>query len=370
MKPRILSAITVLALAVLACGAPTESGVIPTLAKSPFGLNRTMYGFFPSPADMSTQSAVDTYQGMGQHADVALIQQAVPWKDFQQGMDVTSQAMADIHSAYVLAHQNGLDVIFVVDPLNGLNRREFANLPSGWQASFANPQVRYAYTNFTMRIVQDFHPRYLGLASEINTYQDTHPDDFPYFLSLYRSVYGMVKSVSPDTQIFVTFQWEELNNLIPAIAGARKPYQTNWNQIEEFEPTLDVWAISTYPFIVFPHGADIKADYYSPLLARTTKPLAVAEGGYPSQDNGVVKGTQQDQVDYLEAIHTQIGSRLTFWIYLLYNDLDVSAYAPLLILQGQALEVPTFNWFATLGLTRADHTPKAALAVWDSFRQP
>jgi hypothetical protein len=370
VKPRILTAIAVLVLAALACGTPAQTGVVPTLANSPFELNRTLYGFFPSPSDLNPQSTIDTYKGMGQHADVALLQQAIPWKDFEQGVDVPSQAITDIHNAYLLAHQNGLEVIFVVDPLNGLNRREFANLPAGWQASFGNPQVRSAYTNFTMRIVRDFHPRYLGLASEINTYQDTHPDDFPNFLSLYHSVYGLVKSESPDTQVFVTFQWEELNNLIPAIAAGRKPYQINWDQIEEFEPKLDVWAISTYPFIVFPHGADIKSDYYTPLQARTTKPLAVAEGGYPSQDNGVVKGTPQDQIDYLNAIHTQIGSRLTFWIYLLYNDINITAYVPFLILQGHAGDILTFRWFASLGLTSIDHNPKAALAVWDAYRQP
>lgn len=370
MKSSIWIAIAVLVLITLACGTPAQPGVIPTLAKSPFELNRTMYGFFPSPAEMSTQSVMDTYKGMGQHADVALIQQAIPWKDFEQGVDVTSQPITDIHNAYLMAHQNGLEVLFVVDPLNGLNRREFANLPSGWQASFGNPQVRSAYTNFTLRILHDFHPHYLGLASEINTYQDAHPDDFPNFMSLYRSVYDLVKSESPDTQVFVTFQWEELNNLIPAITGGRKPYQINWDQIEEFEPKLDVWAISTYPFIFFPQGADIKADYYSPLLARTTKPLAIAEGGYPSQDNGVVKGTPQDQIDYLNAIHTQIGSRLTFWIYLLFNDINLTSYAPFLILQGHAGDISTFSWFATLGLTNVDHTPKAALAVWDSYRQP
>jgi len=370
VKSFIWIALALLVLATLACGASAQPGIIPTLSKSPFALNRTLYGFFPSPAEMSTQSVMATYQGMGQHADVALIQQAIPWKDFEQGADASSQALTDIHNAYVLAHQNGLEVIFVVDPLNGLNRREFANLPSGWQASFGNPQVRSAYTNFTLRILREFHPHYLGLASEINTYQDTHPDDFPNFLSLYRSVYDLVKSESPDTQVFVTFQWEELNNLIPAIAAGRKPYQTDWEQIELFEPKLDLWAISSYPFIAIPHAAQIPADYYTPLLGRTTKPLAVAEGGYPSQDNGVDKGTPQDQVDYLNAIHSQIGTRLAFWIYLLYNDFNVASFAPLLILQGQAGDIVTLGMFATLGLTRADHTPKSALAVWDSFRRP
>ncbi len=134
-----------------------------------------------------------------------------------------SQAIIDIHNQYILAHQNGLEVLFVVDPFNGLNRREFQGLPSGWEASFANPKVRSSFSNYTLRIVQEFHPKYLGLASEINTYNDTHPEDFPNYLTLYNEVYARVKAVAPDTIIFVTFQWEELNNLIPSVAQG-EPY--------------------------------------------------------------------------------------------------------------------------------------------------
>jgi hypothetical protein len=370
MKARIAISIPFLALAILACGTSAQPTLQATPALSRSDQRGTMYGFFPSPTDLNPQSIMNTYHGMGQHADVALFQQAIPWQDFEQGVEVSYQAFADIRNSYHLAQQNGLEAIFVVDPLNGLNRREFANLPSGWQASFGNPQVRIAYTNFALRIAKEFHPAYLGLASEINTYQDTHPDDYPHFLSLYHSVYEQVKSASPSTQVFVTFQWEELNNLIQGLPSAGKPYQINWSQVEAFEPQLDVWAISTYPFVAFPHAADIKSDYYTPLLTRTAKPLAVAEGGFPSTDNSVVKGTPQDQIDYLNAIHAQIGPRLAFWIYLLYNDLNLNAYLPILILQGHAGDYFTLRWFATMGLTTADHTPKSALAVWDSYRQP
>ena len=150
-----------------------------------------------------------------------------------------------------------------------------------------------------LRIVREFHPHYLGLASEINTYADTHPDDFPNFLSLYNSVYDQVKAEAPDTQIFVTFQWEELNNLIQQVAKGRTPRQTDWNQLEIFEPKLDVWAISSYPFIVYKCGADIPADYYTPLLAQTSKQLGVAEGGFSSALVGPISGTPQDHVTIL-----------------------------------------------------------------------
>ncbi|MGZ6346746.1 MAG: hypothetical protein ACXWNC_04135 [Anaerolineales bacterium] len=370
---RVTLPLLVIILVSLACGMPAigttpkgTPGAIPTLKTSPFDLGRTVYGFFPSPPEATTQSVIDTYKAIGQHGDVVLLQQNIPWEAFTASPDADSPAMTDIHNQYLLAHQNGLEVIFVVDPLNGLNRREFQGLPTGWQPSFANPQVRAAFSNYSLRIVREFHPKFLGLASEINTYNDAHPDDFQNYLSLYNEVYTQIKAEAPNTQVFVTFQWEELNNLIPSISQGAK-YTVNWGQVEQFEPNLDVWAISSYPFVIFSSGADIPADYYTPLIKRTSKPLAVAEGGYSSAPVGAFQGNPQSQVDYLNAIHSQIGgSRLSFWIYLLLNDFDLSSYATLMNQKGT--DINTLAMFASVGLTTFDRAPKPALAVWDSFR--
>jgi hypothetical protein len=280
-----------------------------------------------------------------------------------------SQRLTDIRNQMTMAQQNGLEAVFVVDPLNGLNRSEFMRLPEGWPASFAAPEVRSAFTNFALWITREFQPRYLGLASEINTYADAHPDDFPNYLSLYREVYAAVKAESPATQVFVTFQWEDLNNLIASATEGRSPYQTNWDQIEAFEPQLDLWAISSYPFVIFKTGAEIPVDYYTPLLGRTDKPLAVGEGGYSSKPVGPFPGTPQDQVDYLNAIHTQIGGRLRFWVYLLLSDFNQEAYAKAMRQDGlDEDEVTSLGMFSAVGLREADGTPKPALTVWDEFR--
>lgn len=369
MKLPIRLTLIVLVLVALACGSE-KPGVIPTLSSDPFQTKDTVYGFFPVPPEVSLQSIMALYKALGEHADVVLLQQSIPWKEFSQNSEVESKTIQDIHNQYILAHQNNLDIIFVVDPLNGLNRREFMDLPMGWQPSFNDPQVRAAFTNFTLRIVRQFRPRYLGLASEINTYLDAHPEDFPYYLSLYRAVYDQIKAEAPETQVFVTFQWEDLNNLIPSAAEGRSPYQTNWDQVEAFEPQLNLWVISSYPFIAFRSGADIPADYYTPLLTRTARPLAVAEGGFTSQDIGPIQGTPQDQVDYLNAIHTQIGSRLDFWIYLLLDDFNLDAYAKMMKQQGHANDVDTLGMFTAVGLRQSDGTPKPALQIWDSFRLP
>jgi hypothetical protein len=373
MHTHLRFALTSLALAGLACGssAPSPTPAPTPVAASVFDSSRTTYGFFPSPPEVTLESVLKHFEALGQHADFALVQENIPWEDFVSDSTGDSQKATDLRNLVTLARQEGLEAVFIVDALNGLNRREFMGLPAGWEASFANPDVRSTFANFALWIVREFKPRYLGLASEINTYADAHPDDFANYLSLYREVVAQVKAEAPETQIFVTFQWEDLNNLFPTAAEGRAAYATNWDQVEAFEPDLDVWVISSYPFFIFPSGADIPSGYYTPLLARTSKPLAVAEGGFTSKPvgAGAISGTPQDQVDYLNAIHNQLGARLTFWVYLLLNDLNPQAYANAMTAQGMgADDVNTLGYFASVGLREFDGTPKPALAVWDAFR--
>lgn len=369
---RLLLPFTILLLASLACG---KSAVSPfpdptyTPEASIFESDRTAYGFFPTPPEVSLESLFAHYRAMGEHADVSLVQEVIPWDDFVNGIEVESQKITDLQNARTLTLANNLDSIYIVDPLNGLNRREFAGLPDGWETSFANPDVRSAYKNYALRILREFQPRYLGLASEINTYMQAHPEDAENFLSLYRETYAAIKAESPETQVFVTFQWDQVSGLAMAAPGAER--QLDWAQIEVFEPQLDLWVISSYPFVVFPSGADIPADYYSPLLERTDKPLAVAEGGFVSRQTGHIPGSPQDQVDYLNAIQSQIGGpRLKFWIYLLLSDLDETSYKKFMRQQGiKEEDITTLGFFVNVGLLEKDgQTPKPALTLWDSFR--
>ncbi len=363
-------AVLVALAAILACGQTGPVTPFPTLENPASESGKTIYGFFPSPPKATFTSIIGHYKDLGKYGDFVLFQHNIPWEDFADSVDGESKSRTDIAGQAMLARQNGLDYIFVVDPLNGLNRREFRGLPSGWESNFANPQVRAAFTNYTLWVVRTFHPHYLGLASEINTYMDAFPDDAPNFISLYQEVYAKVKAEAPETQVFVTFQWDDLNNMWPQPEeGDRTKLSPNWEQIEAFEPNLDLWVISSYPYFVFPSGSDIPTDYYSRLLSRTSKPVAVAEGGWTSRDLGSIHATPEDQVTYLQAIHDQLGSRLAFWVYLLLNDFDMESYSKAFGDQGVSeTDLNTLSMFASLGLREMDGASKPALNVWMSYR--
>jgi hypothetical protein len=358
---------------ILACGEeaipPVPTLVLPLEAtRETFDWDRTAYGFFPSPPESTLEGVLGHFEALDEHADFILSQPNIPWEDFVDGVEGDSQARTDLHNQIVLARRHGLDWIFVVDPLNGLNRREFMDLPEGWDPTFANPDVRAAFTNFTLWILREFEPRYLGLASEINTYLDAHPEDVENYLSLYAQVYDQVKVEVPETQVFVTFQWDDLRNMFALAAEGRPAYQINWEQVEAFEPRLDLWVISSYPYFVFEDGA-IPEDYYAPLLERTGKPIAVAEGGWSSDPVGGPGGSGAGQVAYLETIHEQLGERLSFWVYLILRDLNMESIRAGMEELGRPPEdVETLSLFASLGLIDEEGTPKDALLVWDQYR--
>ncbi len=359
-----------LLLASLACNGGTQS-IPPTPENSIFDSGKTAYGFFPSPPEVSLDSVFQLFKDIHQHGDFVLIQQNTAWEDFISGTDSESQTRTDLINQVKLARQNDLETIFVIDALNGLNRRDFIGLPAGWEASFANPNVRSAYKNYALWVVQNFHPRYLGLASEINTYMDAHPDDAQNFIRLYNEIYALVKAEAPETQIFVSFQWDDLNNMFPQPEeGSRQKFDTNWEQVEAFEPNLDLWVISTYPHFIFNNGTQIPADYYTPLLARTDKPVAIAESGFSSQAIGAIQVTPEDQVAYLKTMHDQLGSRLVFWVNLLLTDFNLDSYSDYMLAHGQSADgVASLGNFAHVGLLNFDRSPKPALEVWDEMRK-
>jgi hypothetical protein len=184
----------------------------------------TAFGFFPSPPQLTEKSVLETFAAMGFHGELALIQRNVPWKGYASEPPADQKEMQEIGSLSELCRRNRLEMAFVVDPLNGLNRRQFLGLPFGWRASFADPRVRAAMTRYALDVVRRFHPARPGIGSEINTYANAYPADFPAFVSLYKEIYARVKAEAPEMRVFTTFQWEEMNNVAVGTGKRGPPY--------------------------------------------------------------------------------------------------------------------------------------------------
>jgi hypothetical protein len=114
MKRQILFILVALLFAGLACenGTPAPVEIDPIEVQPAerdgtiFDTEATAYGFFPSPPEASTESVLNHFEALGQHADFILFQSNIPWEDFLDGVEGKSQAREDLRNQTILAQRS------------------------------------------------------------------------------------------------------------------------------------------------------------------------------------------------------------------------------------------------------------------------
>jgi hypothetical protein len=222
--------------------------------------------------------------------------------------------------------------------LNAMRHRSFSEKPI--YESFLRDAVDLAKTK----------PPYLCLGTEINmlAFKDIH--EYIYFAKIYKTAYALVKKESPNTKVFVSFQWDFFYQM----------YRKDPNKVEEqkklidiFRPELDVLAFTSYPADRFATPSEIPVDYYS-TLSRYSKPgdpVMFMEIGWPSSGKGS-PASQQQFVARLPELLGPVHPLLVAWS-LLY---DVSSGLP-----GGDL--------GSTGLLTTDGTAKPALAEFEKLNK-
>lgn len=164
--------------------------------------------------------------------------------------------------------------------------KQFSGRPS-----FATPSVAAAYTTAALELVQT-RPDYFAVATDINLLAQTDRRNFDAFVAMYRDLYPRIKQVSPQTKVFVTFQWDALQQM-PQAAGR--------DVVRAFEPRLDVIAMTSTPKELFGRGGpgSVPADYYGRIrqYAEANAPLLV-EVNWPSD----ARNGEAEQVTFIRSL--------------------------------------------------------------------
>lgn len=308
-------------------------------------------GISSLPSELTEESYADTFELAAGAGEIVLIQRTPPWEELLAGTFSEETVLATQRET-ALAEEHGLDIFVAIDPTDGSRRRDrLADLPDDLLgAGFSEPLIHQALLDYARYLAETYQPRYLAFGVEMNGYQQHHPEDFERFVVIYHEAYEAVKEISPDTLVFPTFQFEELQGRLPF----QDPLPPQWYLISRFEPRLDVLAISSYPDVVFPEADGIPDSYYQQLLLYTNRPVAIAGMGYSSRAT--------EELDSLEAERAQAA--------FLRRTLD----------NAQQLNMPFVVWFigqdpsftgestldlANSGLRRQDGTDKLAWRVWE-----
>ncbi|MEJ2341588.1 MAG: hypothetical protein P8Y10_05230 [Gemmatimonadales bacterium] len=360
MTRRLIGFLAFLALTPPACGGG-GSPEGPAGPPSPAAEPRTYaMGWGLTPPEPTEESIIATAQAMAEVAEYAIIQQPVPWARLFAGEEL-DDLVAESEGLARFLEALGLEIVFLLDPLDGLDRT--SEPPELVEAgrSMLEPEIRAIHEAYALAIAREVRPAYFGLASEINTLA-AHGDPVLYgeMVDLINALSPQIRAIIPAVSLFVSFQVDDAWNLFPL----PPPHIDHFALVNDFD--IDALGLSSYPVFVWDSPADIPANYFSRFRDVTDLPLILVEGGWSSEDVGGLQGDEGEQSEFFrrfEELLDGVGSQL--WVMLIFADFDVTTFG--LPPEREA----TLALFASMGIVDSELEPKPSYAVWEEiFSRP
>jgi hypothetical protein len=318
-----------------------------------------MLGISTLPRNLNADAYAEAFELAGTAGDLVLIRKTPPWEDLLADGTIGSSTTETTAAELDALSSQDLQLFFAIDPTDGTTGRDrLADLPASYEGSgFEDEDVRRAFAVYAEYVALNYKPRFLALGVEMNLYFRHQPEDFDAFVSLYAETYQRVKQVSPETQVTLTFQYEDLLARHPGT----EPHFTDWQLLETFEPFVDAVALSTYPSFAYSRVEDIPANYYTQLRGFTERPVVIADAGFSSGEAqaGLETPGEFEQAAFIKRL-LQDADAMAMPSVVWFAGWD-PAYA-----EGTALDV-----YGDIGLLHADGAEKPAWRAWlEAARQP
>jgi hypothetical protein len=209
---------------------------------------------------------------------------------------------------------------------------------------WTNEDAKTLYKQVALDICTTYHPRYLGLAVEVNSYYLKHAADFNRFVVFYKELYDLIKAAYPDTKVFVTFQLEMMKGLGDTAWGfAVDPH---WEVLDLFGDKLDLAVFTTYPEVEYGSPDDLPDDYYAEIKQHTSKKIAFSEIGWSCDQN--TEAIQSRFISRFLQLTHNLNLEFVNWIYM--HDL------------------PEGGFLSTVGLRYTDGTAKTGWYQWKALK--
>jgi hypothetical protein len=200
--------------------ATTDESLLPR----PFEL-----GVSSLPTEASEDAYGDAFALAGSLGDLVLIQRAPTWADFLPGGTISPRTERLTRLERDLARHNDLRLLVAIDPTQPSDRGTLAGLPASLAGrDFSDKDIRASLIAYAKYMALNYKPAYMAIGVEVDLYYARRGDAaFRNFVSVYFEAYDAVKEVSPETQVFPTFQYENVLGLLNggALAGRLEPGQ-------------------------------------------------------------------------------------------------------------------------------------------------
>ncbi len=336
-----------LVLGIALCGILTAWGALPAGGKlSP----KTKTGTVVTPRNFPRQTAddlADMFRLDSELGSFAVVR--INWND--------SNRFEAAKVLVALGDQKSLASVVELSPFkaDGLKGASLdpGKMVTGRPLSFTNPAVADAFSKAVLELAQ-IKPPYLAVATDVNLYAQTDPQGFSAFANLYRTLYPQIKRISPDTKVFVTFQWDAMQGQTPAAMGA-------W--LDAFGSNLDLFALTSEPKKLFTKGGPggIPADYYRRIsqYQHGGRPVFL-EVNWPSDGNNG-EDEQASFIRGLPSLLDKVDPVMLAWTFL--YDVRIAIFtvkAGLINVDGK--QKPGFAAFKGISDDRPSLTNQAAAA--------
>ena len=311
-----------------------------------------LMGFSDVPASLTSDAYIRHFDLVANYGEAILLQRPSSWSQFLPGAEVTDDLRDEIIAAREASRARDLEMIVALDPFDAGNRGRLGGLPQGYEGrSLADPDLRAAFVREATFIARNMRPEYLALGTEVNATYERNPEGYFAFLDAYQEAYDAVKEASPQTKVFVTFQYEELLGVVPELP----PHAPRWELLDDFGDSIDLIGITSYPSFAYPTARKVPAEYYTQLAEHTDLPIAFTGIGFASGAGraGVNASTEPEQRRFLQRLLDDAFNMQTpLLIWFAAEDLGFAASPP-------------YDLLSSIGLRDANGTPKESWTVWE-----
>ncbi|MBN2009661.1 T9SS type A sorting domain-containing protein [candidate division KSB1 bacterium] len=352
----------------LACVVPKEPGAVwidnvrvttevdtpiseSIVMQSPIAQRSFQMGFVQENSiNMSEKAKEDVIRTIADHGEFVNIFFHTRWCSIT-GDDIQWGHQQQLKQAE-LARELGLDIIltldFTHDTENEVGDINFA--PDGSTVGSLNDEaVWQSYYTEMLALCELVEPEYVVVGVEANIFYERHPDQWPAYVHLFKSLADTLTQLYPDIHVtsYFTIDW-----MTDPSGHINMQHADIWKQLM---PELQSVAYSFYPAIMGNISVTFAPGYFAaPAQIAPELPVIIPECGAPG---GIDISVGFDkQVDWLSRMVTELSS---------VNAQAISWFS---VYDQTYFGVPEVyrNAFNRIGMFKLDGSAKPALALWDA----
>lgn len=196
--------------------------------------------------------------------------------------------------------------------------------------------------------------RYISIGNEVDVYLNAHPDEWKPYQQFYEAAVAYIHKTVPWIKVGVT----------ATFSGTL----TSYEQVSALNTMSDVFIMTYYPlkadFGVRAPDSPL-ADFPQMVKWAGDKPLILQEVGYPAAESlGSSEAAQSEFVENVFKAWESEAAHIPFLSYFALGDFSDELCQTLLTYYGLPDQPFFYDYLCTLGLLKADGTPRQA---WQTF---